>query len=194
MINSLPNKFPIILIILLALFTFWVDKTVRQPTREKEKDPRSHPDYVMEDFSAYSVNHISGAHQKLFAERMLHYVANDTTYLEQPRLINSKTGKPEMRVRADRANMSSDEDIYLNGNVKVVRYGEGEGKDEGREETTMITSSLHINPDNDIAKTNKPVTIIQDNTIINAVGMEIDNGTQIIHLLSEVKFVQDKIR
>lgn len=192
MINSLPNKFPIILIILLALFTFWVDKTVRQPTKEQEKDPRSNPDYVMEDFSAYSVDHISGAHQKLFAERMLHYVANDTTYLEQPRLINSKTGKPEMRVRADRANMSSDEDIYLNGNVKVVRYGEGEG--EGREETTMITSSLYINPDDDIAKTNEPVTIIQNNTIINAVGMEIDNGAQIIHLLSEVKFVHDKIR
>ena len=190
MINSLPNKFPIILIILLALFTFWVDKTVRQPTKEQGKDPRSNPDYVMEDFSAYSVDHISGAHQKLFAERMLHYVANDTTYLEQPRLINSKTGKPEMRIRADRANMSSDEDIYLNGNVKVVRYGEG----EGREETTMITSSLYINPDDDIAKTNEPVTIIQNNTIINAVGMEIDNGAQIIHLLSEVKFVHDKIR
>ena len=188
MINSLPNKFPIILIILLALFTFWVDKTVRQPTREKEKDPRSNPDYVMEDFSAYSMDHISGAHQKLFAERMLHYVANNTTYLEQPRLINSKTGTPEMRVRADRANMSGDEDIYLNGNVKVVRY------DEGGEETTMVTSSLHIIPDDDIAKTNEPVTIIQDNTIINAVGMEIDNGAQIIHLLSEVKFVHDKVR
>ena len=93
-----------------------------------------------------------------------------------------------MRVRADRANISSDEDIYLNGNVKVVRYG------EGGEETTMVTSSLHIIPDGDIAKTNEPVTIIQDNTIINAVGMEIDNGAQIIHLLSEVKFVHDKVR
>jgi len=188
MINSLPNKIPIILIVLLALFTFWVDKAVRQPIKGQEKDLRSNPDYVMEDFSAYSMDHISGAHQKLFAEKMLHYVANDTTYFEQPRLINSKTGTPELRLRADRANMSGDEDIYLNGNVKVVRY------DEGGEETTMVTSSLHIIPDDDIAKTNEPVTIIQDNTIINAVGMEIDNGAQIIHLLSEVKFVRDKVR
>ena len=188
MINSLPNKIPIILIVLLALFTFWVDKAVRQPIKGQEKDLRSNPDYVMEDFSAYSMDHISGAHQKLFAEKMLHYVANDTTYFEQPRLINSKTGTPELRLRADRANMSGDEDIYLNGNVKVVRY------DEGGEETTMVTSSLHIIPDDDIAKTNEPVTIIQDNTIINAVGMEIDNSAQIIHLLSEVKFVHDKVR
>ena len=188
MINSLPNKIPIILIVLLALFTFWVDKAVRQPIKGQEKDLRSNPDYVMEDFSAYSMDHISGAHQKLFAEKMLHYVANDTTYFEQPRLINSKTGTPELRLRADRANMSGDEDIYLNGNVKVVRY------DEGGEETTMVTSSLHIIPDDDIAKTNEPVTIIQDNTIINAVGMEIDNSAQIIHLRSEVKFVHDKVR
>jgi len=188
MINSLPNKIPVILIIFLTLFTFWVDKAVRQPTKGQEKDPQSNPDYVMNDFSAYSVNHISGAHQQLFAKKMLHYVANNTTYFEQPRLINSRTDTPEMRVRAERANMSGDEDIYLNGNVKVVRYGEGE------KETTMVTSSLHVIPDDDIAKTNRPVTIIQDNTIINAVGMEIDNSTQIIHLLSEVKFVHDKIR
>lgn len=188
MINSLPNKFPIILIILLALFTFWADKTVRQQTKEQEKDPQSNPDYIIENFSAYSVDHISGAHRKLFAEKMLHFIGNDTTYLEQPRLIYSKTGAPEMRVRADRANMSGDEDIYLNGNVKVVRYG------EGGEETTMVTSFLHINTDDGVAKTNEPVTITQNNTIINAVGMEIDNDAQIIYLLSEVKFVHDKIR
>ena len=188
MINSLPNKIPVILIIFLTLFTFWVDKAVRQPTIGQEKDQQSNPDYVMNDFSAYSVDHISGAHQQLFAKRMLHYVTNNTTYFEQPRLINSRTDIPEMRVKADRANMSGDEDIYLNGNVKVVRYGEG-GK-----ETTMVTSSLHVIPDDDIAKTNEPVTIVQDNTIINAVGMEIDNSTQIIDLLSEVKFVHNKVR
>lgn len=186
MINNLPNKFPVILIILLALFTFWVDKTVRQPTKGQAKELLSNPDYVMEDFSTYSINHISGVHQNLFAKKMLHYVDNDTTYLEQPRLISSKIGTPKMRVRADRANMSGNEDIYLSGNVRVVRYGE--------DETTMITSFLHVIPDNDIAKTNKPVTITQDDTIISAVGMEIDNNAQIIHLLSEVKFVHDKIR
>ena len=193
MINSLPKKFPIVLIILLALFTFWVDKTVRQPTREQEQGPESNPDYIMENFSTYRVDHIREKHEKLLAEKMLHYVANsphelDITYFEQPRLINSKVNKPGMRVRADKANMSGDDDIHLNGNVKVVRY------DVGGKETTMTTSYLHINRDNDISKTNKPATIIQNNTIINTVGIEIDNNTHIIHLLSDVKFVHDKIR
>ena len=188
MINSLPNKFPIILIILLALFTFWVDKTVRQPTKEQEQGPERNPDYIMENFSTYRVDHIRKKHEKLLAEKMLHYVANNATYFEQPRFINSKMNKPGMRVRADKANMSGDDDIHLNGNVKVIRY------DVGGKETTMTTSYLHINRDNDISKTNKPATIIQNNTIINTVGIEIDNNTHIIHLLSDVKFIHDKIR
>jgi lipopolysaccharide export system protein LptC len=58
----------------------------------------------------------------------------------------------------------------------------------------MTTSFLHIVPDDNFAKTDKPVTIIEANTIINAVGMEFDNNTQVIRLLSEVKFVHDKTR
>ena len=167
---------------------FWVDKTVRQPTREQEQGPEKNPDYIMENFSTYRVDHIREKHEKLLAEKMLHYVANNATYFEQPRLMNSKMNKPGMRVRADKANMSGDDDIHLNGNVKVVRY------DAGGKETTMTTSYLHINRDDDISKTNKPATIIQSNTIINTVGIEIDNNTHIIHLLSDVKFIHDKIR
>jgi len=189
MINSLPNKFPLFLIILLAVFTFWVDKAVRKPSTGQDSSPHRDPDYVIENFSALSVNHSKGLHQTLSAKKMLHYLDNDTTYLEQPRLINAKAGTPDMRVRADRANLTSNnDDVYLNGNVKVLRQDNGDG------ETTMATSFLHIVPDDNFAKTDKPITIIEANTIINAVGMELDNNTQVIRLLSEVKFVHDKTR
>ena len=188
MINSLPTKFPMVLIILLAVFTFWLDKTVRPPSTGQDGDPRRNPNYVIENFSALIVNHSNGVHQTLSAEKMLHYLDNDTTYLEQPRLINARPGMPIIRVRADRANLSSNNDVYLRGNVKVLRHNKGEGK------MTMVTSFLHIVPNDNIAKTDKPVTITEANTIINAVGMEYDDDTQIIRLLSKVKFVHDKTR
>ena len=189
MINSLPTRFPLVLIILLAVFTFWLDKVVRQPSAEQDSHPRRDPDYVIENFSAFTVDHSRGLHQTLSAKKMLHYLDNDTTYLEQPRLINVKAGIPDMRIRADRANLTSNnDDVYLHGNVKVLRHDKGDG------EMTMVTSFLHIVPDDDIAKTNKFVSITEANTIINAVGMELDNNTQIIRLLSEVKFVHDKTR
>jgi len=189
MINILPTKFPIVLIILLAVFTFWLDKAVWPPSTGQDGDPRRDPDYVIENFSALSVNHSSGVHQTLSAKKMLHYLDNDTTYLHQPRLVNVKPGMPDTRVRADRAILSSNnDDVYLRGNVKVLRHDNGEG------ETTMVTSFLHIVPDDNIAKTDKPVTITEANTIINAVGMEFDDNTRIIRLLSEVKLVHDKVR
>lgn len=189
MMSSLPTKFPLVLIILLAIFTFWIDKAVRQPFIEQDDYTHRDPDYVIENFSALSVNHTNGLHQTLSAEKMLHYLDNDTTYLEQLRLINVKPGMPDMRVRADRANLTANtDDVFLNGNVKVIRHDKNDG------ETTLTTSFLHVVPDDNFAKTDKSVTIIEANTIINAIGMELDNNSQIIRLLSEVKFVHDKTR
>jgi lipopolysaccharide export system protein LptC len=71
----------------------------------------------------------------------------------------------------------------------VVRNG---GK--GRGETTMTTSLLHLVPDKDIAKTDKPVVITEKNVVINAVGMEMNSRTQTTQLLSKVKAVQKQGR
>lgn len=189
MINGMPTKFPLVLIILLAIFTFWIDKAVRQPSTEQGDYAHRDPDYVLENLSALSVNHTNGLHQTLSAKKMSHYLDNDTTYLEQPRLINAQPGKPDMRVRADRANLTANsDDVFLNGNVKVMLH------DKNDRETTMTTSFLHVVPDDNFAKTDKFVTIIEANTIINSIGMEIDNNSQIIRLLSEVEFIHDKTR
>jgi lipopolysaccharide export system protein LptC len=95
-----------------------------------------------------------------------------------------------MQINADHAKMSSNgDDVYLTGNVMVVRNG---GK--GRGETTMTTSLLHLVPDKDIAKTDKPVVITEKNVVINAVGMEMNSRTQTTQLLSKVKAVQKQGR
>jgi lipopolysaccharide export system protein LptC len=95
-----------------------------------------------------------------------------------------------MQVKADEAKMTSNgEDIYLSGNVTVVRNA---GK--GRAETTMATSLLHVIPDDDIARTDKPVVITETNAVIKAVGMEMSNRTGVTQLLSQVKVVHGKRR
>jgi lipopolysaccharide export system protein LptC len=95
-----------------------------------------------------------------------------------------------MQVDADQAKMSSNgEDIYLTGNVKVLREAA-----KGRGETMMTTSFLHLVPDDAIAKTDKPVVITEAKAVIKAVGMEISNRTQVTRLLSQVRVVHDKAR
>ncbi|MDQ3185864.1 MAG: LPS export ABC transporter periplasmic protein LptC [Pseudomonadota bacterium] len=190
MISHLLSRLPLILLALLAALAFWLNQSVRTPSSAQDEDLRRAPDYTLENFSATRMDHDGVMRHVLSAKKMLHYPDDDTTDLEQPRFINTEPGKPAMQVDADQAKMSGNgEDIYLTGNVTVLRKA---GK--GRGETMMTTSFLHLMPDDDIAKTDKPVVITEANAIIKAVGMEISNRTQVTRLLSQVRVVHNKAR
>lgn len=190
MTNYLLSRLPLVLLVLLAVLTFWLNQSVKAPSPAQDEGLGRVPDYMMENFSATRMDLDGVTRHVLSAKKMLHYPDDDTTDLEQPRFINTQPGKPALQVDADQAKMSSNgEDIYLTGNVKVLRMA---GK--GRGETTMNTSFLHIVPDDDIAKTDKPVVITEANAVIKAVGMEISNRTQVTRLLSQVRVVHDKAR
>ena len=193
MLRYLPTKFSLILLISLAILAFFMDKTaIQSPFSEKNsKNSNSDKnfDYVIENFSTISVNHSSKAHYLISAEKMLRYTGDDATYLDQASLIDTTPGKSLMRVRADQAKLSgNNNDVLLNGNVVVLR------PDENGNEMTMTTSFLHILPNDEIARTDKPVTITEKNTTINTTGIEIDDHNRITTLLSRVKVIHEKIR
>lgn len=190
MINRLFSRLPLVLLVLLAASAFWLNQSVRLPSSTQEESPRRTPDYMIENFSAVRMDQDGVTRHVLFAKKMLHYPDDGTTDLEQPRFINTEPGKPAVQVDADQAKMSGNgDDIYLTGNVKVLRSA---GK--GRGETIMTTDSLHLIPDDGIAKTDKPVVITEANATINAVGMEVSNRTQVTRLLSQVRVVHKKAR
>ena len=56
-----------------------------------------------------------------------------------------------------------------------------------RSELRMMTTYLHVVPDSSIVKTDRPVTITDANTIVHAVGLELNSETQVLRLLSRVK-------
>ena len=188
-LSSLP-RLPLALLVLLAAATFWLDQVVQPPATVEDSGSRRDPDYVLEGLSVIRTNHDGVARYTLFAKKMLHYSDDDSTHLEQPRLVNANPGKPVVQIKADQGELSgSNDDVYLSGNVTLLRNA-----GNGWSKATMVTSSLHIIPDDDIAKTDKPVTITEGNTTINAVGMELDNHTRVTRLLSQVRVVHDKKR
>jgi lipopolysaccharide export system protein LptC len=118
---------------------------------------------------------------------MLHYSDREATHLEQPYFTNIQPDKPIVQITADRAELLEEgKNIYLFGNVSVVR-----GEDVDKDKITMTTSFLHLVPDEDIARTDKAVTVVQKSSIINAVGMELNNRTGILQLFSRVRAVDN---
>ena len=190
MINRLPSWFLVVILALLLVLPFWLNQSPRAISPAQYSQLSRTPDYVVENLSVIQMDEGGVGRHVLLAKKMVHYPDDDSTDFEQPRLINTEPGKPAMQVKADEAKMtSSGEDIYLSGNVVVLRNA---GK--GRGETRMTTSMLHVIPDDDIARTDKPIVINEKNAVIRAVGMETSNRTGITQLLSQVKVEHGKRR
>lgn len=190
MTSRLPAWFPLALLILLAVLTFWLDRAVQLPTLARDGSSRHDPDYIVENFSATRMGLDGAPRYTLSAKRMLHYPDDDTTHLEQPRFVSTESAKPVLRAKADQATLSSNgENVYLSGNVIMQREAS-----DGQGGTTIASRFLHVIPDDDIIKTDKAATITGTGFVINAVGVVINNRTRVMQLLSQVRIVHNKVR
>lgn len=190
MTNRLPAWFPLVLLILLAALTFWLDRAVQPTSPARDGSSRHDPDYVVENFSATRMGPDGAPRYTLSAKKMWHYPDDDTTHLERPRFVSTEPAKPALRAKADRAMLSSNGDnVYLSGNVVMLREA-----DDNQGEMTIASRFLHIIPDDDIIKTDKAATITGTGFVIHAVGAVINNRTRVMQLLSQVKVVHNKVK
>ena len=176
--------FPLMLALLLAVITFWINLTVEQQGPKIDGSDRHDPDYTMNNF-VNSQTDLSGKLSfVLAASEMLHYPDDDSTVLQRPRFTQYTVDKPYTRIEGLRGYVSSNgEQITLVDNVKVTRQAfAGKGKMQ------IVTEKLVIFPKQDIAKTDAPVVITQaPNTVIRATGMIFDKKHQTVQLFKRVK-------
>jgi lipopolysaccharide export system protein LptC len=76
--------------------------------------------------------------------------------------------------------------VYFQDDVRVTRAAL-----EGERELVMRTTFLHVVPDQHIAMTDRLVTLSDDANTVTAVGLEMNNETRIIKLLSKVRGTYD---
>ena len=188
MISRLHISFPLILFILLALLTFWLDRITRPPEQGKDDDLYRNPDYIVEDLSGTRMDHERTIQRKFAAKKLFHYLNEDVTHMEQISFISAEPEKPLIRLQADRAEVKGKgKNIYLMGNVTALR-----GADDEKGKITLMTNFLHLTPDENLVKTDQPVTISKLNTTINAIGLELNNHTGMIQLLTQVRAINSK--
>ena len=180
-----PNiLFPLVLAVLLALITFWINLTVEEQGPKIDGSNRHDPDYTMNNFVTTQTDITGKLRYVLAAAEMLHYPDDDSTVLQRPRYTQFAVNKPYTQIEALRGYVSSDgEEIELVDNVKVVRQAF-----EGKGEMQVLTEKLVILPKQDIAKTDSAVLIKQaPKTVIRAKGMVFDKKNQTIKLFNRVK-------
>lgn len=176
--------FPLVLAVLLALLTFWINQTVEQQGPKIDGSNRHDPDYTMHNFVTTQTDASGKVRYILAATEMLHYPDDDSTVLQRPRFTQYTADKPYTQIEGLRGYISSNgEQVELVDNVKVVRQAF-----EGKGEMQLLTERLLILPKQDLVKTDAPVTIKQaPKTMITATGMIYDKKAQTMTLLNRVK-------
>jgi len=183
MMHRITSWFPVVLLAAVAGMTVWLDQQVQPPERSRDGKARHDPDYVVEKLAATRFGPDGLPRYSLSARHMVHYPDDDTTYLEAPRLVNFSRSSAMVTVTSKTATISSNgEHAYLKDDVRLVRAAYAD-----KSELTMQTSYLHIIPDNDFAETDKPVRVSDARILITAVGLEFNNQTRVLKLLSNVR-------
>lgn len=181
--------FPLVLLSLMALLTFWISRSVQPTAAKLDGSSRHDPDYIVNNFVTTQTDINGDLRYKLAAIEMKHFPDDDTTNLQRPRYTQFAIGKPYTQVQGLRGYVSSNGDVVeVMDNVKVVRQAF-----EEKGEMTVETDYLKIRPNDDIVETPSPVVIKQaPKTVIYATGMYYDKRNQTVTLLHRVKAHYEK--
>lgn len=182
------------LLAVIALGSFWVLEVIRRNNEEgnSRSAPRTAPDYYVENFNFVRLSNDGRTNYHILGKRMTHRPRSDDYEIEQPRINSFDDGQAPVTVIADRAvleqknsqsNPPKDSDeVQLFGNVSVERPDSPTSK-----QMRLESEYLLVLPNTNIMKTDKPVTITTARAEIHAVGMEANNATQEMQLLSKVR-------
>lgn len=187
MIDRLRSWLLLLPLLLLLGAAYWLNLQVQPPTSGDKQNLRHDPDYVIDNFTATSLDEQGKIRFVMSAKKMWHYPDDDSTHMEAPRLESFTAEHPPLRMSAQDGEVSrKGDDVFLRNEVKIVRPAYAD-----KSELTFNTNYLHVIPDKDTADTDQAVTLVDARTTVNAVGMELDNRARTIKFLSHVNTVYE---
>jgi lipopolysaccharide export system protein LptC len=179
---SATRLFPLALVVALALLSFWLEQAGRVDSPHPSLR-RHDPDYVIDNLLIQNFDTAGRPVSTLSAAKMVHYPDDDSTELALPRVVDQKPNKPRMTLRADRGTMNqAGDEVFLYDNVLLVRDATAEAP-----EARVESSFIHVVRPRSLVRTDREVSITEDNRSIVGRGLEYDNETRETRLYSDVR-------
>jgi lipopolysaccharide export system protein LptC len=174
----------LLLLSLLALGTWYLAERSMQadigPAAGSVKHER---DYFVERFELIRLNNQGRPLYRMTAKRLDHFADDDSTEYEEPRLVSLDTTRPRMTLSANQGRSTREaEQTHLYGAVRLTRAAT-----DKRPEMRMDSDYVLVLAEQEIARTDRPVRITSGASWLTGVGMEFDNRTQRLDLLSQVR-------
>jgi lipopolysaccharide export system protein LptC len=174
---------PALLLAALAGLTYWLDQKVQPLGPGRDASMRHNPDFVLENFTATRMGLDGSQRYAVTAKKMVHYPDDNSSALEFPQLTHFDPEKAPVSIRANEGTLSNNgEHAYFNGDVRIKRPAYTD-----HEELGMMTSYLHVIPEQGFAETDRDVTLTSGDSVVKAVGLEFNNNLHTLKLLSNVR-------
>jgi lipopolysaccharide export system protein LptC len=171
--NPAATLFPLVIVGLLAGMTFWLDMASQSPTTGTDGKSRHDPDYIVENFEVKRFDPRGDLQHTLRAASMQHYPDDDSTTIQAPHLTYHR--QPPTLISAQTAHLDSEgKHVQLIKDVRVERVSLGD-----KPATVLTTVELDAFPDDEIATSKAPVTIVQGRSSISGIGLNANNKTSI---------------
>ncbi len=173
----------ILLLATLAGVTYWFSQSGRYGSLAAPVS-RGGPDFVVNGVTLTDFDASGRATNRLFAEKMTHYAADDRAELQRPHYVSLRPDQPQLEARAQKALVEGGgERVTLTGNVVLTR-APGE---KGEAPMRLLTEKLVALPDLERYSTDAPVEMDQGGSVIQSVGMDYDNLKRVVKFHSQVR-------
>jgi len=174
---------PLLLMLLLALGTWWLVKHTPRPTAASDSAPLRHdPDYEMRDFAITRFAPDGRATVRIEGAWLRHYPDTDRIEIEAARMQANAPDGRVTRASAARALSNGDgTEWQLSGNARVVaQLPSGPPLEVDSEFLHLFVSTERI-------RSHQPVIVRQGNDEIRAGGIDADNLAQQMQLAPPVR-------
>ena len=184
-LDGLSMYFPVLLMALLALGTWWLVRN--GPVPQLPEVPgleRSGPDYFMNRFSVQNFGASGSLESEIHGDTAHHYPDSDTLEIHKMRMHSLAANGQATRASADRALSNADgSEVQLFGHAVVTRDASGAAQPR----LEFSGNFLHIWPNAERVRSDQPVSLVRGKDRFTADSLEYSHQGQVLQLNGRVR-------
>jgi lipopolysaccharide export system protein LptC len=185
----MPLKFsftlPLVVLMFIALISFWIENYVQLPKLSAPSKVKLHqPDYFMENFVTRKTDKHGQLKSMLAATKLEHFYDDDSIHIERPRFSEFSGSAISNQIEAQKGLISAGGEVAeFFDHVIATRP-----KSNKSEAMSLQTQYLKILPNKNIATTPQFVRITQgDSSYMTGTGMTYNSETRDLSLNKNVR-------
>ena len=189
--RTLLGLTPLLLMGALTLMTFWLVKKNTPPESSMLERIRLHePDYIIKNGTLSALNEQGNTKYRILGNKVTHYDDDASIDIDTPRIRLFQPDKAPVTVKSNTGHLDGDLTILeLFDNASIFRPQQAATATEPASLRMLASSSyFKVLINDDIVKTDRPITLEQGMSIMNSTeGGTFDNIQQSMTLSGQVK-------